>query len=185
MYLIDEALADKRHGQCKTPAPNPSYEAGLRWIAKNFRGSLYAYDWYACERLGLLTGYSDFGGHDWFQEGASEAIGAIGTEAAYHGPVANTSFGVLFLARGHNPIIINKLKREGDWNLHRFDISHLIEHISGPWQIPCQWRIVTLDAKMEQLLKAPILWMSGHQALKFTPEEKAKLKEYVEKGGRF
>ena len=42
---------------------------------------------------------------------------------------------------------------------------------------------MTLDAKMDFLLKTPILWISGHKALKFTDEEKAKLKEYVEKGG--
>ena len=186
-YLCEEMLADKSHKQCETPAVDASHEAGLKWIGDNWanvRGEMWgAYGWYGCERLGMLIGYSDFGGHDWFQEGAPGMMGAMGQDVYPMGAVGNTSFAVLFLARGRNPIIINKLKREGDWNLHRFDISHLIDYISGPGQKPCQWRIVTLNVPVDYLLKVPILWISGHEALQFTPEEKQKLKEYVERGG--
>lgn len=181
-YLCEEALADKNHRQCVTLPVNKSHEAGLKWIADNWTSAntRIPYDWYACERLGMLLGYSDFGGHDWYQEGALDLTkGAWALDTA----VIGSSFSVLFLARGLHPIIINKLKRQGDWNLHRYDINHLIDHISGPWQTPCQWRIVTLDAKVDFLLKVPILWISGHEPLKFTPEEKAKLKDYVERGG--
>jgi hypothetical protein len=183
IYLCDEMLADRSHKQCQTPSPNKAHDAGLKWIGEHWEKRQWSYGWYGCERLGILIGYSEFGGHDWYQEGAADLIGTVGEGNPYHGIVCDTSFGVLFLARGRNPIIINKLKRQGDWNLHRFDISHLIEHISGPWQTPCQWRIVTLDAPVEFLSKVPILWVSGHEALKFTAEEKQKLKEYVEKGG--
>jgi hypothetical protein len=187
IYLCDEALADKSHKQCKTPPVNKAHEAGLKWIGAHWFGrGGEGYQWYASERLGILIGYSEFGGHDWYQEGADLLAPKVGQDfdpQNTHGTTVENAFMVLFLARGRHPIIINKLKREGDWNLHRYDIGHLIEYISGPWQIPCQWRIVTLDAKVDFLLKVPILWISGHEALKFTAEEKAKLKEYVEKGG--
>ena len=182
-YLCEEMLADKSHKQCAVPAANPVHEAGLAWVGKRWWPHRSYYEWYACERLGVLIGYSEFGGHDWYREGVPDMIAAIGTSADYSDPKVDTSFAVIFLARGRNPIIINKLKREGDWNLHRYDIKNLIEYISGPGQMPCQWRIVTLEAKVEFLLKVPILWISGHEALNFTAEEKAKLKEYVEKGG--
>jgi len=178
IYLCEEALADKKHRQCVVPPVNKSHEAGMKWIADHWDMQKSPYAWYAAERLGLLTGYSEFGGHDWYQEGVEALIrGVGGTHSANH------AFILLFLSRGRNPIIINKLKREGDWNRHRYDISHLIEHISGPWQKPCQWRIVTLDSSVDMLKKVPILWISGHDALKFTDAEKTKLKEYVEKGG--
>ena len=182
-YLCEEALADKRHRQCKAPAPNECHEKGLEWIADHWRPTQGAYGWYACERLGILIGYSEFGGHDWFQEGAADLRGAIGSVHGWQGPMVNTAFAVLFLARGRHPIIINKLKREGDWNLHRYDLKNLIEHISGPWQHPSQWRIITLDASVDMLLRVPILWISGHEALNLNGEEKGKLKEYVERGG--
>jgi hypothetical protein len=183
VYLCDEALADKSHKQCKTPAVDKSHEAGMKWISEHWANPIYwaGYGCYSMERLGILVGYSELGGHDWYQEGVPAMMFNIKHPPAVD--TVETSFAVLFLSRGRNPIIINKLKRDGDWNLHRFDIKNLVEHISGPWQIPSQWRIVTLEAKMDLLLKTPILWISGHQALKFTAEEKAKLKEYVEKGG--
>lgn len=163
IYLCDEALADRSHQQCKTPVPNLSHEAGLKWIADNWaqlKGqelTWVPYGWYACERLGMLIGYSELGGHDWYQEGAPVMKEvATGKMANIPGEVANASFAVLFLARGRQPIIINKLKREGDWNLHRYDLKNLVEHISGPWQIPSQWRIVSLDATVDYLLRVPI-----------------------------
>ena len=186
VYLCDEMLADKRHRQCKAPEPNESHEKGLKWITDHWRPRLNAYGWYACERLGMLIGYSDFGGHDWYQEGAAQFVGAmnkVGDASLNHGRSANIAFVVLFLSRGRNPIIINKLKREGDWNLHRYDLKNLVDHVSGPWQHPSQWRIITLDASIEQLLKVPILWISGHEALTFDEAQKEKLKEYVDRGG--
>jgi hypothetical protein len=182
IYLCEEMLADKRHRQCETPEPNEAHEKGLRWIADNWSNRQGTYGWYACERLGILIGYSEFGGHDWFEEGAMDLVGRTGTNQG-RGEVVDTAFAVLFLARGRNPIIINKLKREGDWNLHRYDLKNLIEHISGPFQQPSQWRIVTLDASVDFLLKVPILWISGHEALSFNETEKQKLKQYVEGGG--
>ena len=180
IYLCDEALADKDHKQCETRAPNRSHEAGLKWIEGHWRPKeMTPYGWYACERLGMLMGYSEFGGHDWYQEGTQQLM----ADWSWMKEGSDNAFVVLFLSRGRTPVIINKLKREGDWNLHRYDISHLVEHLSSYYSVPAQWRIVTLDAKTEQLAKAPILWMSGHEALKFTAEEKAKLKEYVERGG--
>ena len=188
IYLCDEMLADKGHKVCKTPASNESHEAGLKWIGEHWapRMGMGSYGWYAAERLGLLIGYSEFGGHDWYQQGVEDVIPVVGdmsNSPDWWGSTAKTSFAVLFLSRGRNPIIINKLKREGDWNLHRYDLSHLTDYISGPGQKPCQWRIVTLTAPVDYLLKVPMLWISGHDALAFTAEGKAKLKEYVEKGG--
>jgi hypothetical protein len=95
------------------------------------------------------------------------------------------AFAVLFLSRGLEPVIINKLKRPGtdDWNNDAYDIKHLVEYISERFQVPKQWRLVTLDADVEFLKRTPILYISGHEALKFTDQEKAKLKAYVDGGG--
>ena len=95
--LCDEALSDKSHAQCKTPAPDPAHEAGLKWIATHWGGAGGPYDCYAAERLGVLMGYSEFGGHDWYQEVAAEmTIG--GNWTLMHDPM-EAAFSVLFLAR--------------------------------------------------------------------------------------
>ena len=99
--------------------------------------------------------------------------------------MTSDSFAILFLARGLEPIIINKLERRGtnDWNNDPYDVKHLTEFISDHYQEPKQWRIVTLEAPLDLLLRTPILYVSGHKKLDFSDAEKAKLKAYVAGGG--
>ena len=66
--LCEEMLADKSHKQCVAPPPNPTHEAGLAWIAKHWSPQ-GAYTWYACERLGILIGYSELGDTTGFRKG--------------------------------------------------------------------------------------------------------------------
>jgi len=181
LYLVNEMLYADKHDQCKAPPKSEPVEKGLEWIATKWTRGLAPYGWYACERLGILMGLSEFGGNDWYQEGAEVLCGQV--SGGMGNKVPELSFGILFLSRGLEPIIVNKLKRTGEWNLHLHDIQHLVEYISDKFQYGKQWRIVTLNASMDQLLKVPILWISGHDKLLFTDAEKAKLKEYVERGG--
>ncbi len=177
LFLADEALLSREHRQCKMVPENPAVERGAAWLGKNpMTGAPYA--WYAIERLGILTGRSEFGGKDWMGEGTAELL-----KGGWKNDVPNTAFVVLFLARALEPLIINKLKRDGDWNNDPYDVKHLTEYIGTKFQYPKQWRIVTLDATVDDLLRSPILYISGHEALEFTPGEKAKLKEYVDRGG--
>jgi hypothetical protein len=181
LYLADEALATKKHNQCKMVPENPAVERGMKWIGSR-RGQGPPYAWYAVERLGILTGRSEFGGRDWMEVGA-RALLKEDWKRERGGEVAGTAFAVLFLARALEPVIVNKLKREGDWNDDAYEVKHLTEYISEKFQNPKQWRIVTLDSSVDYLLRVPILFISGHQALAFTDAEKAKLKEYVNRGG--
>ncbi len=181
LYLADEALTSKDHKQCKMAPENPAVERGMDWLGKRNIGG-QAYGWYAVERLGILTGRSEFGGKDWMEDGA-KALLKYDWAGERGGPVAGNAFAVLFLARALEPIIFNKLKRKGDWNNDPYDIKHLSDHLGAKYQHANQWRIVTLEASVDYLLRVPILFISGHQALDFTDEEKSKLKEYVNRGG--
>ena len=91
----------------------------------------------------------------------------------------------MFLSRGLEPIIINKLERRdtNDWNNDPYDVKHLVEFIQDHYQLPIQWRIVSLEAPLELLLRTPILYISGHNKLDFNEEERKKLKAYVDGGG--
>ena len=100
-------------------------------------------------------------------------------------PEVTACFGVMFLARGLEPIVINKLERRGtdDWNNTPYDVKHLVEYIQDHYQLPIQWRIVSLEAPKHILHKTPILHISGHNKLDFNDTEKQKLKAYVDQGG--
>jgi len=181
LYLVNEMIYADKHDVCTPPPRSEGVDKGLEWIAKNWTTGLAPYGWYACERVGILMGLSEFGGHDWYREGAEVLCPQVSKGLANQMP--DLSFGILFLSRGLEPIVINKLKRPGDWNLHLHDIQHLTEYVTDKFQYAKQWRIATLNASREQLQKVPILWISGHEKLVFTADEKAKLKEYVEQGG--
>ncbi len=187
LAICEEKLTAADHKQCKPPPESRPVENGIAWVAKNLDyDKLETYGFYATERLGILSGRSEFGGKPWFEEGQRRLLkdrawpshGAYGADQQIGAALA-----VLFLCRGLEPVIINKLKRTGDWNDDAYDVKHLVEYVSTYFQKPKQWRIVTLDADVDFLLKTPILYVSGHEKLVFTDREKAKIKEYVERGG--
>ncbi len=184
-YIANEMLYAESHDQCRPQRDTEPVDRGLDWIAKHWNTGLQPYGWYACERLGMLTGYSEFGGNDWYEAGAEKLCGPVasGTIDGFGGNMPSLCFGILFLSRGMSPVIINKLRRQGDWDLHLHDIAHVTDYISDKFQYAKQWRIVTLNASTDYLLRVPILWISGHEKLQFTDEDKKKLKEYVERGG--
>ena len=182
LFLAEETLAGQAHQQCKMNPEDPKVVKGMDWVGKNMPPRAGGYTWYACERLGILTGRSEFAGKDWLDAGV-EAILASPRTIDSGIALSNTAFQVVFLSRALEPIRINKLQRAGDWNNDPYDMKHLTEFITEKYQNPTQWRIVTLEAPVEYLLRVPILYLNGHDELKFTDEEKAKLKEYVNRGG--
>ena len=189
LAICEEMLLAGDHSQCKAPPESGPVNRGINWISRNVDyDALETYGFYALERLGILSGLSEFGGKPWFDEGASRLV--TNRRWQSHGASSpnqqvGAAFAVLFLSRGLEPIIINKLKRRDtdDWNNDPYDVKHLVEYISSRFQRPKQWRLVTLDADVDFLLRVPILYINGHDALQFTDVEKARLKEYVERGG--
>jgi hypothetical protein len=185
LAICEEMLFAGEHRQCVAPPESRPVEKGLQWIGENLKyDELETYGFYALERLGILSGLSEFGGKAWFDEGAVRLAKNRNWQAhACYGTEVGTAFAVLFLSRGLEPVIINKLKRTGDWDNDPYDIKHLVEYITTYFQHPKQWRIVTLKADVDFLLRVPILYVSGHETLQFTDAEKDKLKQYVEQGG--
>ncbi len=189
LAICDEMLFAKGKHRCKPPPRSGSVQRGIDWISSNLDyDSLETYGFYATERLGILSGRSEFGGKSWFDEGARRLL--ENRRWPSHGARQDdqqigASFAVLFLSRGLEPIIINKLERKGtdDWHNDPYDVKHLTEYISKRFQHPKQWRIVTLEADVDFLLRVPILYVNGHDALSFDAAEKTKLKEYVQRGG--
>ena len=187
LNICNEMLL-KRSRQCKAPEKSKAIEDGLDWIDRNWKSQQIGrdtYGLYALERLGIIMGRANIGKHDWFNEGARMLVGKKEWYAQGGTPPVGACFGVMFLARGLEPIVINKLIRRDtqDWNNTPYDVKHLIEYIQDHYQHRVQWRMVSLEAPMHVLQKTPILHISGHDKLDFNDEEKKKLKAYVDGGG--
>ena len=182
----------------KTPA-YASIEKGLEWMGKNFSAGtnprhadwFNTYYFYNCERVGAAAGLKYFGTHDWFRGIAAtllrwqDAQGAINgqTPDQYGGKLVDTSYGLLFLAKGSAPVVFNKLQHAGDWDNHLRELAGLTDWLARQSERPANWQVVNLKVPPEDLTDCRLLYVAGIKALEFTAEEKAKLKRYVELGG--
>lgn len=172
---------------CAPMPPDKSIENGFAWLDGNLNyKSVELYGLYTIERLGILMGQRELHDKDWFAIGAEMLVNSRDWPTALvddRNAVVGTAFGLLFLARGLEPIIVYKLKHDGDWDNCHYDAKHLTEYVSDRFQQPKQWRIIDLKASQEVLNSVPILFLNGKKALVFTAEQKAKLKAYVVAGG--
>ena len=174
---------------------------GLNWLANNFsvsnnpghNGQYKLYYLYGLERAGRLSGVRHFGRHDWYREGAEELLGTQDKIAGFwHGsngdsdPILATSFALLFLAKGRAPVLINKLRHPPgrDWNNDPDDLANLVAVVSRDWKHLMTSQVVDPDQNtVEEMLVAPISYLSGHQNPSMSPQAKSAIREYVTQGG--
>ena len=189
-----------RNGQierCGEESTNQSLQGGIDWLASNFdvrqnpgSGQWHLYYLYGLERAGRLAGRRFFGNHDWYRDGASVLIQRQERLEGYwdgqSGREVNTSFALLFLAKGRAPVLVNKLRHGPgpDWNNDHDDIANLVGVVSRDWKHLLTWQVIEPGAAtVEDMLQAPIAYFNGHEAPLFSNAAKARLREYVEQGG--
>ena len=200
LYLAQEFLVADAKG-CEGNAASPAIDRGLKWLADNFdqvgAGQGYERDFpfptlYAVERVGMASGRKYFGAHDWYQNGADYLLarqrddGSWHNRGAYVGPLPDTCFGILFLARGRAPLLMSKLEYQAprpEWNQRPRDVANLADWVSSVVERDLNWQVVAEDAPLRDWHDAPILFISGTKTLQFESETKRKLREYVEGGG--
>lgn len=101
------------------PRVDQALRDGAAWLAKNYSVSsnpgsdkhLFYY-LYGFERAGILGLIGRFGDHDWYQEGCEFLLGQQRQDGSWNagfsgtaGPVPDTCFALLFLARGTTPVV--------------------------------------------------------------------------------
>ncbi len=186
---------------CGKGAVDRKLQAALDWLASHFQvGQNFGggkqwkfYYLYGLERAGRFAGVRFIGDHDWYRVGAEELVetqnklsgywqGAL-IETDY---VVTTSFALLFLAKGRAPVLIHKLRYgpAEDWNNDPGDVRNLVSIVSRDWKHFLLWQTVnSKKATVVDLLRAPILFINGHNAPQLAIAEKKVLREYVERGG--
>ncbi|MFN7333929.1 MAG: DUF4159 domain-containing protein, partial [bacterium] len=100
-------------------------------------------------------------------------------------PILATAMSLLFLSKGKRQVVIGHLQHGSgeDWQIHRRAVQNLTGQIEKVWKRELSWQSVRLkDATLEALLETPILFISGSQEFRLTPEQRKMLKEYVENG---
>jgi hypothetical protein len=187
-----------------------SVAAGLAWMANKFTvsqnpntagigGISRSYPWllyylYGVERVGRMSGQRFIGKHDWYREGCRFLIDQRDLNGSWQGtgpgeadPIIGTSLALLFLSKGRRPVVVARLMHDdgsSDWNLHRRSVQNLVGRVERQWKRDLAWQSFDLKhSSVVDLLEAPVLFLSGSQSLRLSPDDEAKLKEYVNQGG--
>ena len=192
LFITQEFLPSAEGINCKGNPPDEEIDNALRWMSDNFadvKGNNYL--WYSIERIGAASGRKYFGGQDWYAAGARDVLrsqlpnGSWKTKFSGASPVPDTALALLFLARGRAPIVMNKLDTgiSGDWNQRPRDVANVTRWIGRQGERYLSWQVVDLGASAQDLLDAPILYLSGSSQLPLGEAEVAKLRQFVEDGG--
>jgi hypothetical protein len=182
--------------KCGIYVENDRVARGIDWLSKSWnvavnpaaKGGLAEpyYYLYAVERVGVLTGLKYLGSHDWYREGAAFLVKDQKTDGSWgrrlYG-LSDTCFAVLFLAKGPAPILLSKLRWEGKGLVHRLDARHWAEAAEPILRQRLSYQILEKKAPVSEYLKAPLLFINGHSAPTFTPEERETLRTFVRLGG--
>ena len=209
--IIHENLADTTllaNGEfancCQKNAEMEKVETAFAWLAKNYSvktnprkaggGGTALYYLYGLERAARLAGRRFIGANDWYRDGAKHLLkiqnpnnGNWITNGG-HGessPLVATSFGLLFLSKGKRPVAIGKFNHGvADWDLHPKGVHYLTRRLESEWKTKLNWQTVKAeDSTVDDLLEAPVLFMSGKDAIGLTDKQKETLKSYLENGG--
>ncbi len=201
----DARAAADRVSCCGGGASPKVLERGLQWLGRRFSvvenpgtgGQTWLYYYlYGLERVGRFTARRFIGESDWYLEGAKMFVASQdGLTGAFRGgrvedPTVATSFALLFLAKGRRPVLVAKSRHgpDDDWNRHGHDIAHLVEHVEARWRddhpAGLSWHVVdTSAASLEDLLQAPVFWLSGRDAFNLGPDAGGRLRRYIDEGG--
>jgi hypothetical protein len=149
------------------------------------------------ESVGRLSGQRFIGPHDWYSQGAKLLLtkqdplrgfwqGAGPVEGQQPPGVVATSFALVFLGRGGAPVLIQKARHapENDWRNDPDDVRNLVRSIARDRKQPLDSQVVDLEAAtVDDLLRAPTLFLNGHRAPELGDRAKATLRVYLERGG--
>ena len=203
LFITQDYLHTEEGVACNGNVANTWIDRGIAWLDQHYveTGFLNTYLMYGIERIGAASGLRFIAGHDWYHDFAEQLVQAQQKEgfwqtSAYAGaqPLDTTAFALLFLARGREPVLMNKLRYrtdtpvttqpvEGNWNERPRDVANLAKFVGRQTERFFNWQIVTLETDPADLHEAPILYLSGNEQIKFSDAEIGKIRRFIEQGG--
>jgi len=163
---------------------------GLDWFAQHFTpdNPFGSAEWkyyylYSVERAGRASGRKYFRGRDWFRLGAADLLARQRLDGSWQADLRDTCFALMFLCHGRAPLLFNKLEHGEDWNNYLRDVAGLARFTEHAFERMLNWQIVALDGPLDDLLEAPVLYLSGRARWEFDEQQTDRLREYCRRGG--
>ena len=202
LFITDEFL---RYKAVLDPMPDENVVRGMRALDAHFNPQgpdLYVV--YGQTRTGLATGLQYLAGHNWYQWFASDLVQRQEPDGSWdanfwslgwqkhpnntnHHFIIGTAYALLVLDRGLNPVFINKLQYSkhyfGRWNVRPRDTANLTSWMVKTFEQPLNWQVVNINSPVSDWLDSPILYISGSLDPKFSADQVAKLRAYINAGG--
>ena len=177
----------------KTPFSTPGNAADLYYFL------------YGVDRVALASGYKYFGKSDWYRTGVKRLLETVTSGGAWPHHYSNTdgtprddvstAFALLFLVRGRNAVLFNKLQfpsvgtrknetNTTDWNCRPRDIAMVTAWLGRTYEMSLNWQIVSLqETPIAEWHDAPVLYIGGSKEPRFLDQDLIKLRKYVLQGG--
>ncbi|MCE5325636.1 MAG: DUF4159 domain-containing protein [Planctomycetaceae bacterium] len=190
LYACFDALHAQEYVRPLTSEYKPIADA-LAWLDKNCQGDAnphkgpnYYYDWLlALSRVGAACGRKQFAAQDWYAQTLRELLDRQNSDGSWADGPVSTAMALLTLAQGYQPVLINKLRYEGKWNVRPRDTAMLCRYMGYTFERPLAWQVVDIDSDYRSWLEAPILYISGAGRVQFSDEQIARLRDYALAGG--
>ncbi len=193
MFSCFEKLHSSKYLSPTGPGQYEPVARAIGWLDRNFTisenprlGYNWYYQWlYLLERAGWASGRNYFGGEDWYRQGVSKLLSTQHADGNWgHGKnIEQTAWALLFLSRGRQPVLLNKLSYDGSWNRRPSDAANLTRWVGRTFERPMRWQIVGIDSPISHWHDAQILYISGAGKVEFTPAHIEKLRRFVYQGG--
>lgn len=193
LIVAGDQLTPDRSPRGRDPGlARAAIERALAYLARpeqffEFQRQHYGYIAYGIERVGLASGFKYIGSVDWFRTIAAILLNdqrPDGSWASKGDPEpADTAFCVLFLVRGRPPVMMAKLRYDGLWQRYPRDLANLSLYVSQKTERSVNFQVVDIDRPWTDWMDAPVLMLSGRDAVPLTPEQVENLRQYVEHGG--
>ncbi|CAN5368387.1 DUF4159 domain-containing protein [soil metagenome] len=209
LYLTQDSLRPTGGG-CKARPGDANIVSGTNWLANNFdsvfdharqsfNSDNQAYTLFGISRIGVASGRANFGKVDWYQRGTDFILKTQHPDGSWSGgwlapASAPTSLGLLFLAYGSAPVMVNKLEYKTEptadksnieaWNNRPQDAYNFTQWLGRQTERRANWQVTDLSAILSSDQRgAPILYIAGDKELKFSDDEREKFKQFIEQGG--
>jgi hypothetical protein len=193
MFICYDNLYSDKQVESNADFDYPPITAGLAWVDKNFlpdanpgKGrTQYYYYLYGVERVGLASGYKYFGQKDWYKLGTANLLRLQAADGRWGegNMLEDTAFALIFLARGRQAVLFNKLKYDGNWNPRPRDLASLTRWLSITAEHQVNWQIIPLGVPVTEWHDAPILYISGTAAPNFSDKDLDQLRDFTRQGG--
>ena len=193
LFACFDNLHARQFIRCAATSDTKPIEEAFAWLAKHYSAAenprlgpnRYHYWLFALERVGLASGRKRFGDHDWFAEAAARLLETQNADGSwgYGERIPETAFALIFLVRGRDPVLANKLQFTGRWNARPRDLANFTRFVGHEFERPVSWQIVRADVDADDLDDAPLLYLSGAGPIELTDAEVSALRRFALRGG--